>query len=125
MGDSACGEFLLTGSCLCPNSTPSGNGVRTGSFSPGAFFLFFGPALRRVNPPGANRQRKINMKLQNLIHILMGIVCIGLLPRAQAVSPPPPAPRGLSQLHHCCGGPRPSGSHLGPWEHSNWYVFVV
>jgi hypothetical protein len=29
------------------------------------------------------------MKLQNLIHILMGIVCIGLLPRAQAVSPPP------------------------------------
>ena len=29
------------------------------------------------------------MKLQNLIHILMGIVCIGLLPRAQAVVPPP------------------------------------
>ena len=37
----------------------------------------------------------------------------------------PATPRGLSQLHHCCGGPRPSGSHLGPWEHSNWYVFVV
>ena len=30
------------------------------------------------------------MKLQNLIHILMGIVCIGFLPKAQAVSPPPP-----------------------------------
>ena len=30
------------------------------------------------------------MKLQNLIHILMGIICIGLLPKAQAVSPPPP-----------------------------------
>src|SRR6266487_4231563 len=29
------------------------------------------------------------MKLQNLIHILIGIVCIGLLPRAQAVSPAP------------------------------------
>jgi hypothetical protein len=29
------------------------------------------------------------MKLQNLIHILMGIVCIGLLPNTQAVSPPP------------------------------------
>ena len=29
------------------------------------------------------------MKLQNLIHILMGIVCIGLLPRAQGVVPPP------------------------------------
>jgi hypothetical protein len=29
------------------------------------------------------------MKLQNIIHILIGIVCIGLLPKAQAVSPPP------------------------------------
>jgi hypothetical protein len=29
------------------------------------------------------------MKFQNLILILMGIVCIGLLPKAQAVSPPP------------------------------------
>ena len=29
------------------------------------------------------------MKRQNLIHILIGIVCIGLLPRAQAVVPPP------------------------------------
>ena len=37
----------------------------------------------------------------------------------------PATPRGLSQLHHCCGGPRPPCSHLGLWEHSNWYVFVV
>ena len=29
------------------------------------------------------------MKLQNLIHIVIGIGCIGLLPRAQAVVPPP------------------------------------
>ncbi len=29
------------------------------------------------------------MKLQNLIHVLIGIVCIGLLPGAQAVVPPP------------------------------------
>jgi hypothetical protein len=29
------------------------------------------------------------MKLQNLIHILIGIVCIGLLPKAQAVVPAP------------------------------------
>ena len=29
------------------------------------------------------------MKLQNLIHILIGIVCIGLLPGVQAISPPP------------------------------------
>jgi hypothetical protein len=32
---------------------------------------------------------EITMKLQNLIHILIGIVCIGLLPGAQAVVPPP------------------------------------
>ncbi|HEX9423987.1 MAG TPA: hypothetical protein VF899_12155 [Pyrinomonadaceae bacterium] len=29
------------------------------------------------------------MKLQNLIHILIGIACTGLLPQAQAVSPAP------------------------------------
>ena len=29
------------------------------------------------------------MKLQNLTHILIGILCIGLLPRSQAVVPPP------------------------------------
>jgi len=29
------------------------------------------------------------MKRQNLIHILIGIVCIGLFPNAQAVVPPP------------------------------------
>ena len=29
------------------------------------------------------------MKLQNLIHILLGIVCIGLLPGAKAVVPAP------------------------------------
>ena len=29
------------------------------------------------------------MKLQNLIHIVIGIVCIGLLPGAKAVSPAP------------------------------------
>ncbi len=29
------------------------------------------------------------MKLQNLTNMLMGILCIGLLPRAQAVVPPP------------------------------------
>ena len=29
------------------------------------------------------------MKLQNLIHILIGIVCVGLLPDAQALVPPP------------------------------------
>ena len=79
-----------------------------------SFLPLFQTCTARVNPPGANRQRKINMKLQNLIHILIGIVCFGLLPRGQAVVPPPLA--GLSRLHHCGGGPRPSGSHLGRLE---------
>src|SRR5213080_4999451 len=35
------------------------------------------------------KKGKIDMKLQTLIHILIGIVCIGLLPKTQAVSPPP------------------------------------
>src|SRR5260370_42682153 len=34
------------------------------------------------------KKGKINMKLQSLIHILIGIVCFGLLPNAEAVSPP-------------------------------------
>jgi hypothetical protein len=42
-------------------------------------------------PPAGDKlnKRKINMKLQNLIHILIGILCIGFLPRAQAVLPAP------------------------------------
>jgi hypothetical protein len=42
-------------------------------------------STRRKN----KKKEKINMKLQNLIHIVIGFVCIGLLPKAQAVSPPP------------------------------------
>ena len=38
---------------------------------------------------GKPKNSKINMKLQNLIHILIGIVCIGVFPNAQAVSPAP------------------------------------
>jgi len=29
------------------------------------------------------------MKLQNLIHIVIGVVCVGLLANAEAVNPPP------------------------------------
>jgi hypothetical protein len=43
-----------------------------------------------LNPgPDENQKREITMKLQNIIHILIGIVCIGLLPNAQAVLPAP------------------------------------
>jgi len=50
------------------------------------------------------------MKLQNLIRILMGIVCIGLLPRAQAVSPPPP---GVIPTSPLLRGTTPF--RLSPW----------
>src|SRR6476646_4596789 len=47
-------------------------------------------------PPGLPQSRrgqtekgKISMKLQNLIHIVVGSVCIGLLPEARAVTPAP------------------------------------
>jgi hypothetical protein len=46
------------------------------------------PQPGRVNPPG-NKKGKINMKLQNLIHIPILIICFGLLPNARAVSPSP------------------------------------
>jgi hypothetical protein len=38
---------------------------------------------------GQTRIGKITMKLQNLIHIVIGIVCVGLVPRADAVVPAP------------------------------------
>src|SRR5260370_29622951 len=72
-----------------PDSAPSGNGVRAESFSPGVFFPFFRRALPRVNPPGETKKGKINMKRQHLIHILMGIACIGLLAKVEAVVPAP------------------------------------
>jgi hypothetical protein len=36
---------------------------------------------------GKTKKGKINMKLQNLIHILILIICLGLLPKARAVGP--------------------------------------
>ena len=44
---------------------------------------------RRVSGGWSTQLAKINMKRQNLIHIVIGIVCIGLLPGAQAVVGPP------------------------------------
>src|SRR5437667_304146 len=38
---------------------------------------------------GQTKGRKIDMKSQNLIHILMAIVCFALSPQMQALSPPP------------------------------------
>jgi Chaperone of endosialidase len=45
--------------------------------------------LEPDQPEGKLKKEKITMKLQNLILILILIVCIGLLPQTQAVSPTP------------------------------------
>ena len=72
-----------------PDSASSETGGQGRKLFSRSFLPFFRCALRRVNPPGANQKRKINMKPQSLIHILMGIVCVGLLPTTQAVIPSP------------------------------------
>ena len=63
------------------------------------------------------------MKLQNLIHILVGIVCVGLLPGAQAVAPAPG--RGLSRVHYGRRNQRPSKPHHRRCEHSSWLAFAL
>jgi uncharacterized coiled-coil protein SlyX len=81
------------------NSASSGIGIRAGSLSPGAFLPPFQTCTGKGHLTGGQTKKgKINMKPQNLIHILMGIVCIALLPRAQAVSPPPDGDYGTGNI---------------------------
>jgi hypothetical protein len=47
------------------------------------------PTIPKATAGGKLNKGKINMKLQNLIHIVIGIVCVGLLANAEAVNPPP------------------------------------
>src|SRR4051812_20277961 len=55
-----------------------------------SFLLLFQTWPANGQPAGRKlRKRNINMKLQNLIHIVVGIVCIRFLPTMQAVVPPP------------------------------------
>ena len=63
------------------------------------------------------------MKLQNLIHILIGIVCIGLLPGAQAVVPPPDG--GYPNFTTAEGTKRPSKPYHRLCEYSSWVVFAL
>src|SRR4029453_18974324 len=73
-----------------PNSVSSGTGVRGRKPSSRSFLPPFQTWTGKGQLAGGKTKKgRINMKLQNLIHILMGIVCIGLLPKAQAISPPP------------------------------------
>jgi len=58
-----------------------------------------------------------------LIHIIAALACFGLLPRAQAVSPPPPG--GYPNFTTAAGDHALQALTLGVGEHSSWYVFVV
>ena len=55
-----------------------------------------GIRLRGVSGDRSTQSAKANMKLRNLIHIVIGIVCVGLLPGAQAVVQAP-APVGSTK----------------------------
>jgi trimeric autotransporter adhesin len=79
--------IVLTSGEIFSNFTSSETGVRVRSFSPGGFSPFRACIMK--GQPNGETKGKINMKLQNLTYILIGIVCFGLLPAAQAVSPPP------------------------------------
>ena len=61
------------------------------------------------------------MKIFRLF-VAFTLICFALSQRRKASCRRPPEAIPTSPLR---GGPRPSGSHLGRWEHSNWYVFVV
>jgi uncharacterized coiled-coil protein SlyX len=54
-----------------------------------SFLSPFQMRTAKGQPAGANEKGKMNMKPQNLVHILIVIVCIGLLSNAQAVNPAP------------------------------------
>ncbi len=60
-----------------------------------SFLLLFQMCTVKGPPAGDKLNKgKINMKLQNLIHILIGIACFGLLPQMHAAPQVVPAPDG-------------------------------
>src|SRR5882724_9511507 len=86
--------------------------------------LTFFPLGETATGSLANNHQKQGLNHENL-QIVRCIRTHLLCAFTKSASRCPATPRGLSQLYHCCGGPRSSGSHLRPWKHSNWYVFVV
>src|SRR5256886_15441768 len=58
--------------------------------APGTFFPLPDdpPEAGRVNPPGNQKERN-NIKSRNLILTSILIICVGLAPKAHAMSPPP------------------------------------
>src|SRR6476646_3801761 len=88
IGDSSSGNCIDD---FAPSSKldPVWNGGQGRKLSPGAFFSFSDVHCQGSTRRGQTKQATKNMKLPNLIHVLLGIFCIALLPKAQAVVPPP------------------------------------
>ena len=63
------------------------------------------------------------MKPQNLIHILIGIVCIGFLPDAQAVVPPPDG--GYPDFTTAEGTNALKNLTTGRCEHRSWLACAL
>src|SRR6266699_3829370 len=82
------GEFFLA-------SAPSGTGVRAGSRFPATFFPLFQTCARKGQPTGRKKGvQYMNQLIQSksfttFIVLAMTLTCLGLLPNAQAVVPPP------------------------------------
>ena len=63
------------------------------------------------------------MKPQSLIHILMGIVCVGLLPTTQAVIPPPDG--GYPGFTTAEGTQALQSLTTGVWKYRSWLEFAL
>jgi hypothetical protein len=86
----------------------SGTGVRAESLLPELSSPFFRSAAKGQPNRGQTKGRKINMKAQNLIHILGAIVCFALSPQTQAVNQPhTPDPGALPGSNTADGGTAP------------------
>ncbi len=86
--------------------------------------LTFFPLGENAKGSLAKNHQKQGLNYENLqiVHCIRARLLCAF---TRSASSRPAARWWLSQLHHCGGRPRPSGSHLRRWEHSNWYVFVV
>ena len=118
--------IVLTGSCLCPNSTPSGTGVRAGSFSPGAFFSFFRCALQGSTRRGQTKQKKNIHETSKLnSHSDRDCLLWAFATNASSSASCPGTGRVLSRLHDSGRLPSSSKSYYGRWKYRSWLAFAL
>src|SRR6478672_4227323 len=71
----------------------NGSRISRGYF-PAGFFAFSGPAINAINFSGGKKGRTMNpiilpKQIPSVFLVAFGFACFGLLPKMQAVSPPP------------------------------------